>query len=160
MYPWDSHRPSICPSVRPYHTDALHAFRRVRGKSRPGHTPFLFSHPPVLYFLLHAGIPTRTLYALLFKGVSQFLLVPLFPAPRSFVPLSLSSSSNTRGHVSLSINDFYGLPSFLGFLVFFFSRRGRTCLLLEEKKRNREQRFSIGRSASRSCTCRSRPGRG
>lgn len=93
VHPWNSHRPSICPSIRGITRTRVHAFYRIRGKSRPGHTPFLFSHPSVLYFLFHAGIPTRTLYALLLKGASRFLLAILSRPEVSFLLLFLLSSN-------------------------------------------------------------------
>lgn len=155
--------PSVCPSVRSSavsHERTLprvstfflflsfsFSLFRVRGKSRPGPTPFLFSHsgPPVLYFLLHAGIPAVTLYARLLKAAScsSLALLPTSPFPPlptlavlSSPPLSFVSLRHTRvgSRVSLSINDFYGLPS-----PFLFSsllpRETRTCPLLRRGRR-------------------------
>lgn len=65
---------------------------RVRGKSRPGPTPFLLSHtkPPVLYFLLRVGIPAAALYALLLKASPPARPLTLLGAPAtlSFPPPS------------------------------------------------------------------------
>lgn len=138
---WDAYCSSVCPR---YHTDTrAYPFSRVRGKSRPGPTPFLFSRPvpPVLYFLLHAGIPDAALYALLLKGACRFPPPSLGPATILSAPFVPPLGAHAWDHVSLSINDFYGLPSSSRTFLFFFfptylSSLGR------EKKEGR-QRFSM-----------------
>lgn len=88
VYPLDAHRSFVCPSVRPSAVSHGRAYTRSVGSvanRAPGPPLFFFPirGPPVLYFLLHAGIPTRALYALLLKGKPPgFPLATLSRPPR------------------------------------------------------------------------------
>jgi len=151
-------RPSVRPSV-PRASAGSHGYTRaarVRGKSRPGPTPFLFSRTRLSY--ISCSTPEFQLWLSLREPCSS----------RRPLAGSRSPQRDAWDHVSLSINDFYGLPSsLLGFSRFFFSCPTKTDLssssssssFPEEKERKSQEgggRAFRAHLSDRSCTCRSR----
>lgn len=141
--PWDAYRSSVRPSVRDI--TRTHARTRSLGSvanRAPGPPPSFFLVRSRLSYISCSTPEFQTRHFTL-----SFLREPPdfppwsrchpSPPPRLVPPLG----AHAWDHVSLSINDFYGLPS-SSRTFFFFSSFRRTCLLLGEK-RKREDKDSV-----------------
>jgi hypothetical protein len=157
-YPWDAYRSSVCPR---YHTDTR-AYPLLSGPWQIAPRAHPLSFFPVQTRLSYISCSTPEFQTRLFtlsflKGslpIPPFVPLPPFPAPEF-----RSSPRHAWDHVSLSINDFYGLL-FWNFFFSFFP----TKTFSWERRERRETKIQYrdapsGCNARRSCTCRSRHGR-